>query len=219
MKMNIKDRNIFIIGPRASGKTTTSHTIYKYLDYDVISTDLLISYENNGKSIRQIILENSGSWTSFREQEFKIIKKISKLSRLVVDTGGGIIVDLDSDGNEIFSKRKADILKNNGVAVYLKADSEWLWEAICNDPDRPSLSSPIKKINKQKNISEKEDNLAPEDLHDRKDIFIQIMTRRLPWYNTVSAVTIDATKKDPKVLAEEVISSLRELGFPITTPE
>jgi len=188
MKTEEEKRNIFLIGPRAAGKSVTAKNIHQKLGYNTLSTDVLISYECDGKTIPEIIKDENGSWKKFRDLEYLVLTKVSKMSKLVIDTGGGIIVDLDSDGREIFSKRKRKIIKDSGYTIYLKADLEWLWEKVKTDSNRPGLSG--------------------NNTDDDRSSFIKIMSRRLPWYEETSDFIIDATQKDEKILANDVLKQL-----------
>ena len=69
-----------------------NRNLIKYLGYQCLSTDVLVSYEEKGKSIAKIIGLTNQNWSYFRNLEYKILKKISILNNLIIDTGGGILV-------------------------------------------------------------------------------------------------------------------------------
>ncbi|OQX33092.1 MAG: shikimate kinase, partial [Candidatus Sedimenticola endophacoides] len=88
--------NIVLIGMRGAGKSSISRRLSLLTKRPVISTDLLIEYENDGLGIPGIVAEQG--WAAFREQEFRVIEKVTRLDNLIIDCGGGVIVDLDQDG-------------------------------------------------------------------------------------------------------------------------
>lgn len=144
----------------------------------VLSTDTLIEYENNGQSIADFVAEHDGDWRAFRDLEYAVVKKVANLDGVIVDTGGGVIVDLDKDGHEIFSERKVDALKSSGKIVWLKGDIKTLVEKVKNKPERPSLSAV---------------QSAEEMMH-----------RRLPFYERAADVVIDITGQKRSVLAKKI---------------
>jgi len=109
--------NIVLIGMRGAGKSNISRRLSMLTKRPVLSTDLLIEYENGGKSIPDIIAETNGNWQLFRQMEFEVVQKLSSMDNAIIDCGGGIIVDVADDGTEIYSKRKVDLLKDNGQVV------------------------------------------------------------------------------------------------------
>ncbi len=136
--------NICLIGVRGVGKTKTARRLAILLRRPVLSTDALVSYECDGKSVAAIIRQKGGgpaAWRFFRNIEFVVLKKISKMKDVILDCGGGIVVDLDSRGREKFSARKVRILRKNAVVVWLKADPARLHKKIIEDPRRPMLSA------------------------------------------------------------------------------
>lgn len=118
---------IILIGMMGSGKTSVGKLLSEHLQYKHIDTDHIIE-ETQGLSITRIF-ESHGE-SKFRELEENVIDKISKLSNVVVSTGGGIIL------NPINTMR----LKEMGTVIYLKASAEQLEANLKDTPDdRPLL--------------------------------------------------------------------------------
>ncbi len=176
--------NIVLIGMRGAGKSKISRRLCVKTKRDVLSTDLLIQYDNDGKSIPQIIEENDGDWRVFRDMEYTIVEKICALDENIIDCGGGIIVDVDDDGNEIFSQRKVDKLRTNGRIIWLKGDIPRLAAKVKGDAKRPSLS----------------ETKSAED----------IMYRRLPFYEMAADIVIDIEGKAKNELTEEVYEQIEK---------
>ncbi len=171
--------NIVIIGMRGAGKSNVSRRLAVLTKRAVFSTDDMIIYENKGKSIDDIIAENKGNWFAFRDMEYETVSKISHMDGVIVDCGGGVIVDLDDDGKEVFSKRKVKALKENGTVVWLKGDIKRLVDKVEKKADRPTLDS----------------RTSTEEL----------MNRRLPFYEKAADIVIDIEGKKRPEIAEEIV--------------
>lgn len=120
---------IILIGMMGSGKTTVGKLLAERLQYKLIDTDHIIE-ETQGLSITRIFDAHGES--KFRELEENVIDKISKLTDVVISTGGGIIL------NPINTMR----LKEMGTVIYLKASAEQLEANLSDTPDnRPLLKT------------------------------------------------------------------------------
>ncbi|MEW7982563.1 MAG: shikimate kinase [gamma proteobacterium symbiont of Phacoides pectinatus] len=175
--------NIVLIGMRGAGKSSISRRLSLLTKRPVISTDLLIEYENDGLGIPGIVAEQG--WPAFREQEFRVIEKVTRLDNLIIDCGGGVIVDLDQDGNEIFSERKVSLLRASGRVVWLKGDIARLAARVQGDPSRPALDAV------------------------RSDG--EVMRRRLPFYEMAADLVIDIETEKRKRLAKRIAAALAGL--------
>lgn len=170
--------NIIMIGMRGAGKSNVSRRLSVLTKRPVMSTDTMIEYENDGQSIADFVAAKDGDWRAFRDLEYQVVRKIAKLDNIIVDTGGGVIVDLDVDGKEVFSERKVGTLKASGKIVWLKGDIKTLVEKVKNKPERPSLSAV---------------QSAEEMMH-----------RRLPFYEQAADIVIDITDKKRSVMAKQI---------------
>ncbi len=174
--------NIVLIGMRGAGKSKVSRRLSLMTKRDVLSSDLLIQYDNGGKSIPEIQAENNGDWRIFRDMEFATIEKITALDGNIIDCGGGVIVDVDEDGNEVYSARKVDLLRKNGRIIWLKGDIKRLAAKVKGDAKRPSLS----------------ETQSAED----------VMRSRLPFYEKAADMVIDIEDKSRKMVAEIVFEKI-----------
>jgi shikimate kinase len=62
-----------------------------------------------GTSIPEIV--QGKGWVYFRELEFQVCREVAGQAVcdgewLLIDAGGGVVVDLDEEGNEMYSTRK-----------------------------------------------------------------------------------------------------------------
>jgi len=171
--------NIIIIGMRGAGKSNVSRRLAVLTKRAVLSSDTMVEYENDGKTIAEIIADNGGDWRAFRDMEYEVVRKIAAMDGVIVDCGGGIIVDLDEDGNEVFSTRKVEALKKSGTIVWLKGDIKRLVEKVKNKAERPTL----------------DETRSTEDL----------MHRRMPFYEKAADVIIEINGKKRPELAEAIV--------------
>ena len=170
--------NIVLIGMRGAGKSNISRRLSFLTKRPVLSTDLLIEYDNDGKSIPDIISESNGDWQKFRQLEYQVAQKISAMDNAIIDCGGGVIVDVDDDGTEIYSERKIDLLKANGQVVWLKGDIERLAAKVKGDQRRPTL----------------DETRSAQDL----------MQRRLPFYEQAADIVIDIEGKSRRKITRKI---------------
>ncbi len=175
--------NIILIGMRSAGKSKVSRHLSLMTKRAVLSTDLLIQYDNMGQSIPAIIQNNKGDWRAFRDMEYEVVRKVARLDDHIIDCGGGVIVDLDEDGNEVYSHRKMDLLKRSGTVIWLKGDIHRLAAKVKHDQERPSLDA----------VRSAE----------------ELMHRRLPFYKKAADIVVNIEGKKRRRLAQEIFRRIR----------
>lgn len=111
-----------LIGFMATGKTTIGKALVKHLGkrYKFIETDQLIIQEV-GKSIPEIFTEQGEE--KFREYESSLCEKISKLNKVVISCGGGVVL------NPV----NIDNLRKNCYIILLTASIEEIYKRIIKD--------------------------------------------------------------------------------------
>ena len=153
--MSKKDTlKICIIGMPGSGKSTIGRILSKKLNYKFFDTDENI--ESETKSKINDIFANMGE-AYFRELETKVLSKLVKINKVVISTGGGIILKNKNILDKCFN-------------IYLQCDEDILIQRSSRNKDRPLLLIDIKK--KMKKL-----------FNERKDIYngladLKINTKR-----------------------------------------
>jgi shikimate kinase len=173
--------NIALIGARGAGKSKISRKLNKLFQRQVFSTDSLISYEADGVPISSIV-EDSG-WLGFRDQEHQVLAKLAAMEDIIIDCGGGILVEapeFDDKKKESFSTRKAKLLKERCTVVYLQRPMDYLLEKGKLDPNRPELAKDYKSL----------------------------LERRMPWYEKSADVTISLVDISVKDAAQKILDTL-----------
>lgn len=172
--------NLGLIGGRGCGKTSIAKRLARCnRNFMLFSLDSLIRYESRADTIAEIVRREG--WQGFRDLEYVVTKRASAFEGgALIDCGGGVVVDLDASGHEIFSQRKVDALRRHGLLVYLKRDTEYLLSRVGKDPNRPALS--------------------------QSESFEQIMARRHPWYERAADIVLECGNRHKEDLAEEILA-------------
>ncbi len=172
--------NINLVGMRGVGKSNVARRLSVLTKTPVMSTDSLIEYEV-GMSIPAFVESQAGDWRGFRDAEFRVLQRLSAMDGIIVDCGGGVIVDLDADGNEVFSSRKVEALREGGPIVWLKGDIARLAAKTAADPRRPSL----------------------HHIHTAEEV----MRRREPYYQRAADISYFVDRGDRQQVAVAIASS------------
>lgn len=164
--------SIALIGFMATGKTRIGKALIEYLgsDYTFIETDQLIVQEV-GKPIPRIFAEEGE--IKFREYEISVCEKVSKLNKVVISCGGGIVLNRVNIEN----------LKKNCHIVLLKATLEEIYKrAIKNGKEtRPVIDKedPKREIEEALNFRKPYYEAAAEIVIDTTDKKIQNIVREI----------------------------------------
>ena len=123
------DANIYLIGPRASGKTTLGRRLAQSLGRPFVDLDARF-VEARGESIAELVAREG--WDAFRQAEADILAETAGQKGLVAATGGGVV---------LLPQNRA--LLSRGLVLYLQAHPDRLAERLMADlnPDqRPNLT-------------------------------------------------------------------------------
>lgn len=118
------NKNIVLIGLMGSGKSVIAKALAEKLGINLYSTDALIEKKAK-KKIRNIVADNG--WEYFRRLEHQTIKRIAVKKGVVIDCGGGVVVNPEN----------LKLLRKNGKIIFLKASPAVIYKRIKNDPNRP----------------------------------------------------------------------------------
>jgi len=134
-----------------AGKTTIGKLLSNQLAFNFIDLDRKIE-EKSGVKINTIF-EIEGE-EGFREREHSALNEALAEQKVIISTGGGVVV---KDIN------RSLIQKSEAMVVYLKASLDILLGRLKNDKTRPMLNRDNKLLSLQKLLSERElfyENLA-----------------------------------------------------------
>jgi shikimate kinase len=127
--------NIILVGFMGTGKTSVGMRLAEMLDMRFIDTDDLIE-ENSKMSITRIFSEMGEE--HFRDLESEAVEEVSRFSRCVVATGGGVVIREQNVRN----------LKSSGLLFCLDATPEVIFQRTSQYAHRPLLEveDPISRI-------------------------------------------------------------------------
>jgi shikimate kinase len=119
-------RNVFLIGPMGSGKTTIGQRLARRLGLEFHDTDQEIQ-DRTGVDIT-LIFEIEGE-EGFREREARVLDELTAAEQVLVATGGGAVLREENRRH----------LRDRGVVVYLQASIEQQLARLRNDKSRPLI--------------------------------------------------------------------------------
>ena len=126
--MEETSKNIVLVGPMGSGKTTVGRRLAHELNQDFFDTDHEI-IDKTGVSIDHIF-DIEGE-EGFRERESKILENLCQMSNIILATGGGIVI----------LPKNRRILRNAGLVVYLSSSVDQLLRRTAKSKTRPLLEN------------------------------------------------------------------------------
>lgn len=126
-----EDRRIFLIGYRATGKSTVARLLAARLGWNWLDTDTVLE-EQAGRTIRQLFAEEGEA--GFRARESALLQELSRRERHIIATGGGVILE----------ERNRECLRTSGWTVWLTADIDTICARLQSDSatadHRPALT-------------------------------------------------------------------------------
>jgi len=125
--------NIVLVGFMATGKTSVGRFLATELNKKLLSTDSLIEKKSK-KAIPQIF-KHEGE-IKFRELEIQAVKKVSAMKNVIIDCGGGVVLN----------KINIDRLKGSGIIFLLTAKLEEILKRESRQKEARPLFSSVKEL-------------------------------------------------------------------------
>lgn len=129
--MTKNNKNIVLIGYRATGKTSVGKLLAQKLARPFVDSDHAVE-KKVGKTIAAMVAAKG--WDFFRAEEKAMLLELTKTSEQVISCGGGAVLHQD-----IWPE-----LKETSFVVWLKADIDTICQRLAGDQategQRPSLS-------------------------------------------------------------------------------
>ena len=121
-------KNIYLIGPMGSGKTTIGNRLAQKLGLSFYDSDQEIE-TRTGASV-SLIFEIEGE-RGFRKREHQMLQELCSMNDVLVATGGGAVVN----------KTNRDLLRKSGIVIYLRTSIGQQLERLGRDRTRPLLQT------------------------------------------------------------------------------
>ena len=125
-------KNIALVGFMGAGKSVVAKNLATALKRKLVSTDEAI-VERTKRPIVDIFRDSGEAY--FRDVEKEVVQNLSRQSNLVIDCGGGVVIDHENIRN----------LKGSGVLIYLAATPDVIYERVRGEKHRPLLNVPDPK--------------------------------------------------------------------------
>lgn len=122
---------VFLVGLRASGKTSLGRLAAERLGLPFADTDQLVAHKA-GRSIAEIV--EAQGWDEFRRLETEVLREVAG-KPLVVATGGGIVL----------AGENRELLKQGGPVFYLLATTLLVVDRLTRDMD-PASRPPLTEL-------------------------------------------------------------------------
>ncbi len=171
----LKGVNLYLIGMMGAGKTTVGRELAKQLSYGFLDADVVIE-QATGRTINQLFASEGEA--GFRQLESDVLAQICAFTKLVISTGGGVIL-----------QRQNWSYLRHGLIVWLDVPVEVLYKRLAEDTTRPLLQDVDLK---EKLRSLKEQRQA---LYNQADLRISVFEE-----DTTEQVAMKVLEAIPSVL-------------------
>ena len=121
-------RNIALVGFMGVGKSTVGQILASVLNFEFIDTDRIIETQT-GRRIAEIFAQDGEP--AFRAMETETVRELEDRSRLVISTGGGLIVNPVNLAS----------LRQHALIVCLWASPAVIYERVRHQSHRPLLQA------------------------------------------------------------------------------
>jgi shikimate kinase len=125
-------RNVYLVGPMGSGKTTIGQRVAKRLGLEFFDCDHELE-THTGASVG-LIFDIEGE-EGFRDRETRMLEQLTRREGVLVATGGGVVL----------RRRNRELLHRNGLVVYLSTSVSQQLRRLNRDRTRPLLQSGNRK--------------------------------------------------------------------------
>jgi shikimate kinase len=145
--------SLYLIGMMGAGKTTVGQELAARLGYRFFDTDAVIE-QATGQSIPDIFATSGEA--AFRQVESQVLAELSAYTRLVIATGGGIVLQ----------QMNWSYLRH-GLIVWLDVPIDELYDRLKTDTSRPLLQQEDPKQTLKDLLNKRHSLYIQADLHIR----------------------------------------------------
>jgi shikimate kinase len=172
---------LFLIGYRGTGKTTVARLLAAALGWEAVDADAELE-ARCGKSIRQVFAEEGE--TAFRNHEEAVLVNLCGRNRVVVATGGGVVL----------RESNRQRMREAGRVVWLTADMD----TICT------------RIGQDATTTDRRPALTPGAGAGSRAEVEELLRVREPLYRTCADLMIDTTSRTPEEVARALLQALSD---------
>jgi shikimate kinase len=147
----IQNLNVYLVGMMGCGKSTIGQLLAEQMQYKFFDTDHLIE-QISRQSVNDIFA--MAGEEEFRSIEAKVLAEISAYTKLVVATGGGLVLRRSNWG-----------YLHQGLVVWIDVPAAVLWERLATDESRPLLRTENPQATIEQLLESRRQRYAEADLH------------------------------------------------------
>ncbi|SLN39698.1 Shikimate kinase [Aquimixticola soesokkakensis] len=166
------NRTVALVGMMGAGKTAVGMALARKLSVPFVDSDAEIEEAAN-RTIAEIFERDGEAF--FREKEAQVISRLLDGSRVILSTGGGAFL----------AERNREAIAARGVAVWLKADADLLWNRVRHKTNRPLLRT-----------------------ENPYETLSALCTTRAPFYSKAGVIVEAETGMPIEAMAQKVLSAL-----------
>jgi shikimate kinase len=174
----VTDR-LILIGYRGTGKTTVARLVAERLGWPWQDADAYLEGKL-GRTVRAVFAAEGEA--GFRAHEAAALAELLEAPRLVLATGGGVVLRPDNRAR----------LRAAGRVVWLTADAGTIWARLQGDPataaQRPALTGLP----------------GPEEV-------AALLAAREPWYRECATAVVDTAGRTPAAVADTITADILNL--------
>ncbi len=168
--------NLYLVGYRCTGKSSVGRIVSDALGWVFVDMDNELQAEE-GRDVQQIVQDQG--WEYFRKSETNLVQRLSRGSKQVIATGGGVVTN---PGN-------VTLMHGSGKVVWLHASPNTIAQRMAADQTTGGQRPPLRG---RDSIGEIEDILA----------------ERMPLYKQAMHFRVDTDGLSPEGVAELVLAWL-----------
>jgi shikimate kinase len=150
MLEELQNLNIYLIGMMGCGKSTVGQMLASKVGYRFLDTDHLVEQVSQ-QSVASIFA--MAGEEEFRVIESKVLSEVSAYTRLIVATGGGLVMRQENWGH-----------LRQGLIVWIDVPADLLWERLAQDRSRPLLQSADPQVTLREILATRQSRYAEADL-------------------------------------------------------
>jgi shikimate kinase len=166
--------NVYLIGPMGSGKTTIGQRVAELLGLEFLDCDHELEAQT-GASVN-LIFDVEGE-EGFRDRETRMLEKLTARQGVLVATGGGAVL----------RERNRDLLRRNGLIVYLRTSVAQQLKRLSRDRSRPLIQS-----------------------GDRRERLMRLAEQRNALYEALADIEFPSQSSGPDLTARKLADLIRE---------
>lgn len=217
--MNSNYTSIFLIGFRASGKTSLGKALAKKISWDFIDMDDLIQ-QKAGETIDELTYRGT-TWKEFRKLERETLKGLLMQKNIIIGCGGGTAVNdvMDEESNRTYGQLNTELLISSPqtLLILLTADEDIILKRIREqEMKKTEVKRPILDEKRAEEIQKKLEQFRG-DKQKRREIIIdeiikdspEMMHLRKPLYEALTSNIIDTGKLSIEESVEKIIQFLK----------